>query len=394
MRIEEIKETNTDKKPVIVNSVNRWLPITMTWLYNLLVYQNEFKPIVIATEEINNTPFVWNPLYISSRNKFRHFLFKVLKKTKIKLVPFLYDTVIKEYKPCIIHSHFGNRGWYDLPIVRKYRLKHIVTFYGFDVNMLPMQDPVYKRRYKELFDGVNLVLCEGQHMAKCIINQGCPEQKIRVQQIGVEIDKISFVPRKIENNGLIKILIASTFREKKGIPYALEAVGILKEKYPNIRVTVIGDATEDKRDQKEKLKITDIIRRYKLYSIVKLLGFVPQHVLWKEAYKHHIFLSPSVTAVDGDTEGGAPISLIEMSASGMPIVSTWHCDIPEVVKDGVTGRLVKERDINGLAGAIEDMVNKPEKWIEYGFSGRRRMETFYNVKNTVKRLEGIYKEIL
>lgn len=245
-----------------------------------------------------------------------------------------------------------------------------------------------------LFESVNLVLCEGPHMAKCIANQGCPEKKIRIQPIGVEVDKISYVPRKMENDGLIKILIASTFREKKGIPYALEAVGILKEKYKNIRVTVIGDATDEKRDQKEKLKIKDVIRRYKLDSIVKLLGFVPQNVLWEEAYKHHIFLSPSVTAKDGDTEGGAPVSLIEMSASGMPIVSTWHCDIPEVVEDGVNGLLVKERDVDGLVNALDNLIINSDKWSNIGYSGRKRIEASHNIRNTARKLENIYKEVI
>jgi len=45
---------------------------------------------------------------------------------------------------------------------------------------------------------------------------------------------------------------------------------------------------------------------------------------------------------DGDCEGGAPVSLIEASASGIPVVSTVPCDIPQEVKDGLTGRLLPE----------------------------------------------------
>lgn len=366
----------------------------MTWMYNLLKYQSDFKSVVLAAEETTNTPFVWNPSYISSRNKLGNFLSKVLRKTGIKPVPFLYDTVIRKYGPSIIHSHFGNRGWLDLPVAKKYGLRHIVTYYGYDVNMLPMQVPVYKRRYQELFDRVDRVLCEGPHMAKCIANQGCPEEKISIQPIGVEVEKISFVPRKMDSSGLIKILIASTFREKKGIPFALEAVGMLKEKYPAMRVTVIGDATEEGRDKLEKLKIKEIIGKYKLDPIVRLLGFVPQNVLWEEAYGHHIFISPSVTASDGDTEGGAPVSLIEMSASGMPVVSTWHCDIPEVVEDGVTGLLVNERDVDGLVNALEILINNPDKWNDFGLSGRRRIEERYDIRNTARKLEDIYKQAI
>ena len=72
---------------------------------------------------------------------------------------------------------------------------------------------------------------------------------------------------------------------------------------------------------------------------MRLLGYVSRETLREEAYEHDVFLAPSVTASNGDTEGGAPVAIIEMSASGMPIVSTNHCDIPSVVLDGVTGLL-------------------------------------------------------
>lgn len=102
----------------------------------------------------------------------------------------------------------------------------------------------------------------------------------------------------------------------------------------------------------------------------------------------------SVTSKDGDTEGGAPVSLIEMSASGMPVVSTWHCDIPEVVEDGVTGLLVKERDVDGLVNALETLINNPDKWNNFGCSGRRRIEERHDIRNTVRKLEDIYKQAI
>ena len=80
-----------------------------------------------------------------------------------------------------------------------------------------------------------------------------------------------------------------------------------------------------------------VIEKHKLQSKIRMLGFQPYSVLLEEAYTHHIFLSPSVTASDGDTEGGAPVTLIEMLATGMPIVSTTHCDIPEIICKGPEG---------------------------------------------------------
>ena len=102
-----------------------------------------------------------------------------------------------------------------------------------------------------------------------------------------------------------------------------------------------------------------MIEKYNLRSKVRLLGYQPFSVMLEEAYGHHIFLSPSVTASDGDTEGGAPVGIIEMTASGMPVISTTHCDIPEVIQNGVTGLLAEERDVEGLIDNVRAVYSRP-----------------------------------
>jgi len=103
--------------------------------------------------------------------------------------------------------------------------KHLVTFYGMDVNMTPKQDPRWLWCYKSLFKSADMFLCEGSHMAQCLINMGCSRNKVNVQHLGVEVEKILFKPRTWRRGEPLRVLIAASFREKKGIPYALEALG-------------------------------------------------------------------------------------------------------------------------------------------------------------------------
>ena len=79
--------------------------------------------------------------------------------------------------PDIVHSHFGNVGWLDSFAVRLTKTKHIVTFYGADVGMMPAKDISWKDRYKSLFKSADLFLCEGPHMAECVVKLGCPPDK-------------------------------------------------------------------------------------------------------------------------------------------------------------------------------------------------------------------------
>ncbi|GAG99477.1 unnamed protein product, partial [marine sediment metagenome] len=125
-----------------------------------------------------------------------------------------------------------------------------------DISILPNQNSKWKKRYAKLFRQGNCFLVEGYNMKKSLIKLGCPEEKIIIQHIGVDLEKIKFTPRNVKNNGLVKLLIASSFREKKGIPYAIEAFGRVKESHPelNLELTIIGDSDGGSEGEKEKKK--------------------------------------------------------------------------------------------------------------------------------------------
>jgi len=159
-------------------------------------------------------------------------------------------------------------------------------------------------------------------------------------------------------------------------------------------LTIIGDSQGGTTGETEKKKILNIMQEYSLKDCVTMFGYQPYPVFLKELYRHHIFLHPSIHASNGDTEGGAPVSIIEASASGMPILSTTHCDIPEVVKDRESGYLVPERDIDALTERLEFLVFNPNLWNEMALNGRKHIEKNYDVKKQVQKLEEIYDKVL
>jgi colanic acid/amylovoran biosynthesis glycosyltransferase len=380
-------------KPVVAHSVSSWLPLTMTWAYNQVKYMSKYQSIVLTTFMQNTEHFPWEPIY-SFGNRTEKFLFRCKKKLRLASYPPFFDKAVTLYKPKIFHSHFGEQGWYDLPLARKHAMKHVVSFYGYDVNMLPVQQPVWNERYKRLFDRADLFLCEGPHMAACLNGLGCPPEKVRVQRLGIEVERIPFTPRRVGKDGVVRILIAGTFREKKGIPDALEAIGILRERYPAVEVTVVGDATGQVREITEKQRILDTIKRLGLEQVTTLLGFQPSQKLMEEAYRHHIFLSPSLTADDGDTEGGAPVTIIEMAASGMPVFSTRHCDIPFVLGEKNRALLVPERHSEALATKMLAMLQSTHgHWDEIAKDNRSFIERELDVFNCVTRLEALYASL-
>jgi colanic acid/amylovoran biosynthesis glycosyltransferase len=92
-----------------------------------------------------------------------------------------------------------------------------------------------------------------------------------------------------------------------------------------------------------------------------------------------------VVAADGDSEG-MPVSILEASAAGLPVVSTRHAGIPEIVVDGETGFLVEERDVPGMAKAMERLLADPSLATMLGENARRRVAEHLSMDASIARL--------
>lgn len=286
----------------------------------------------------------------------------------------------------LIHSHFGPVGWRDILPSRLAGTAHIVTFYGMDLAKVPRTDARWISRYRGLFATIDLVLCEGEHMSSQLRNLGCPEHKIRVHRLGIQLDSARLVPRSRSLEEPHRVLMAASFREKKGYPYGLEAVRNLLGQF-DIQLTIAGDGTPE-----ERVHLQKTIARLGLVNRVRMIGMVSHTTLLEEAYRHHVFLSPSVTARNGDNEGGAPVSIIEMMATGMPVVSTFHCDIPNVVVNEITGFLAPERDSDALTIQLRRALSCEARWCEIGAAARRRVEVEFDARRQGLRLSALYRE--
>ncbi|SCY89911.1 glycosyltransferase [Desulfoluna spongiiphila] len=381
----------------VIQSTTHWLPQTQTWIYNQVKnLPGDINTHIVCEKTLNYDQFYIDNIHQISKTPVLKFLSSIQKfkvSSFIRLFWLYFN--FRRFKADIIHSHFGHIGWYDSLLIRWISARHVVTFYGYDVKRLPKQNKKWLKRYKSLFKNTDLVLCEGEHMARCIIKLGCPESKIKVNHLGVNTGSIPFRPRSCMPKEQLRILIAASFREKKGIPSAIEALGQFQKENNSIeKITIIGDATEEEHSKQEKRRIIHSIKRNRLSSRVKLLGFKRYDTLMKESYNHHIFLSPSITANDGDTEGGAPVTIIEMMATGMLVVSTSHCDIPGVVKYGNENWLVPENDITELSNRLKWLSENRESWEPMIFKGRNHIEKEFDTIHQSHRLAQHYKSLL
>jgi colanic acid/amylovoran biosynthesis glycosyltransferase len=379
-------------RTVVAQSLPVWLPLTESWVYHQLQrLPSDIVCHVVCERTQNLDQFGFPNIHsLAEASASRRILDRGLRRARVRRYLGLLPSVARQYGAKVLHSHFGNIAWCDIHAARRAGVTHIATFYGFDVGMLPKTDAVWRSRYLDLFRHVDRVLCEGPHMLECIAKLGCPTDKLQVHHLGVPLERLPYRPRVWSSGKPLRVLMAASFQEKKGIPYGLQALARLKKDVP-IEVTVVGDANGEPRSQAEKKRILETIQKAGLEGDVRLLGYQPYAALIQQAYEHHVFLAPSVTAGDGDTEGGAPVTLIEVLATGMPVVSSWHCDIPEIVRDGITGYLAPERDVEGLCDALRRLVANAANWTEMQAAARSHIEKEFDAKCQGARLADIYR---
>jgi glycosyltransferase involved in cell wall biosynthesis len=106
-----------------------------------------------------------------------------------------------------------------------------------------------------------------------------------------------------------------------------------------------------------------------------------------------VLCNPSVTAANGDTEGLGMV-FAEAQATGLPVVSTLHGGIPEVVRDGETGLLARERSVEDLTGHLERMLIDRPFWDECSERAKVWIRDQFDIRRCTAGLESIYDEAL
>lgn len=281
----------------------------------------------------------------------------------------------------IIHSQFGTIGLTATSLNQflPNKCKLVTSIRGYDITVFLKKHPgVYHGLFRE--GDLFLPVCE--FLKDRLIQEGCEEKKIVVHHSGIDCSKFEYVQRQRVPGESIKVLTIARLTEKKGVAYAIEAVTRLLSRGEKIQYMVVGDGVL--RDNLQQL-----IEGMGIERQVKLLGWKTHEEIKMLLDESHVLMAPSLTAESGDQEG-IPNAIKEAMASGLPVISTLHSGIPELVTDGVSGLLVPERDAASLADALAHLISHPEICKEMGQAGRRQVEQKFDTNSLTKKLEELY----
>jgi glycosyltransferase involved in cell wall biosynthesis len=239
---------------------------------------------------------------------------------------------------------------------------------------------------------VNEVVCVSCSLRNKMVDlKLAPEHKVKVIGAGscngVDLAKFSgdFYLKRIEDTlkekniakDAIFIGFIGRLVKDKGIYELVEAFEILKRKFPNLYLLLLGG--HEKGDPISEETSNKIIQDQRIIDLDFIVDTVPYYQLMR-------------TLVLPTYREGLPTVLLEAGAMGVPVVATWATGCVDVIEDGRTGLLVPPGDSVALANAIEVLLVNESLAIELGENARRRIEQLYSQEVVWCNIINYYRE--
>jgi glycosyltransferase involved in cell wall biosynthesis len=198
--------------------------------------------------------------------------------------------------------------------------------------------------------------------------------------------KTEYTATERARRSFFKILAIGRFARTKGFPELFTALARLKRERVPVRLTLVGDGPWRGRLLRQ-------LRRMKLTEIVDLPGFVPHDQTRAFMYDHDLLVVPSVVHDNGDRDG-IPNVIMEALSCGLPVVATDVNGIPEIIRDGETGLLVRQRDSSALADAVRKMLHDRERALTMARAGKHLVDRMFDSETNIRTLSGLYLNCL
>ena len=210
----------------------------------------------------------------------------------------------------------------------------------------------------------------------------CPEARIVRLYNGIDLSSFAPVDPARQRPG--HLIAVGRLVEKKGFDVLLDACALLKARGVPFSVSLVGSGPLAEALLAQRAALG-------LEAEVSMDGPLPQEALIEKMGSAEAAVLPCVVTASGDRDG-LPTVLLEAMARGLPVVTTTTSGGPEIVEDGVTGRLCAPGDAGALADALEDVLAVSARARAMGAAGRRRAERLFDLTRNAGRLRALLRD--
>ncbi|MFD4959681.1 glycosyltransferase [Microbacterium sp. NPDC058389] len=363
---------------------DRVLPGSETFIRNQLDAMTRWDPILVGSYDVESPLRRDTDVVLfgdSLRGRIERRLFTVSGWS-----PRL-DRLLRRRGITLIHAHFGMGAVSVARTARRLGIPLVVTVHGNDVTRTDLRADAearagraYARRLTSALRYASSVLAVSQFIAQeTRSGYDVPEHKVKVMHIGIPVGTppperdpewdLLFVGRLVAKKGVSDLLAAVERLGLRGSPPSVRIIGD-----GNLRSTLEAEAAAGRVS-------------------ATFTGAQSPDQVAVAMERARVFVAPSRTAPDGDAEGFGMVFL-EAARAGRPVVAYNHGGVGEAVVDGVTGILVPEGDVAGLADAIERLRDDVELRRVMGDAGRRRLVEEFDIVQCTAELEDEFDRVV
>jgi colanic acid/amylovoran biosynthesis glycosyltransferase len=326
------------------------------------------------------------PLYYNSKSLvfliplYERIIIKYLFKKNILL--YSIKLFLRKNRIDIILAEYGPTGCAILDIAKELGIPIVVHFHGYDASSKSLIDE-YKQLYKDLFEYAKRIIVVSQRMHSTLISLGANPRKLVINPCGPNNQFSGIIPNYYGSNN---ILFIGRFVNKKAPYLLIEVLRLALSKGANIKLVMVGDGI-----------LMDVCKVLsKLYNL-------DQNIIFKGVVDHdevcHLmadsfcYMQHSITTLDNETEG-TPVSIMEASQAGLPVISTIHGGIPDIIVHEETGFLVEENDIERMGGYLLKLYYNRDLAKAMGIKGKIRISSHFSLAKHIAILNSELESVV
>lgn len=300
-----------------------------------------------------------------------------------------FHSAAKRQAACLIHAHFAEGAAAAVSLSRALGIPFLMHLRG-GAELYPesaLRSKVFEWSYllwrRQLWTRCSVFLCVSEFIRDRALAAGFPSEKLVVHYTGIDFSRFAAAePNHPRDKNLV--LYVGRLVRYKGADHFVKALKIVRELNPHAYGVIVGDGWF--RPEVERL-----IKE--LNVPCQILGTQPPSVIRTYMAKARVFCAPSRTLEDGMSEAFGNV-FTEAQAMALPVVAYRHGGIVESMRNGETGLLAEENDIDNLARHMQRFLSDESFWQSCSRTAAKWVREQFDVQRQTEKLEAIYDRIL
>ncbi len=291
---------------------------------------------------------------------------------------FLFLFAVQKYDLFHLHSaaygSFYRKSIY-VWICRAFQKKVVFHMHGSRFEKFHNSSNFNRLIIKKTLDRVDAVIVLSQQM-EALARDYCGNERIYILKNPIAMPELHEIPkRSLPEDRKVQLLFMGEIGKRKGVYDIVDTVRCMPpEMQSRVVFNVCGNNEVD--------KLRALVKEGKIEESFRISDWVQGEEKKQLLINSDIYILPSY-------HEGLPVSILEAMSCLLPVISTDAGGIPEIVKDGYNGIIVKPGDIEAIKDAVIKLVSDEETRVCFGKNGRQLVEE-YEVKNVIKELSDIY----